>query len=94
MPSPAIRLEAALIRPQFAKAIRVFRHLAIVVVWGLQLAGIACYLHTMTIPFLNGGRNDQILAIDLGSRTTKAVVMDRSDKSLSLSLCGAGRSHL
>lgn len=31
----------------------------------------------MTIPFLNGGRNDQILAIDLGSRTTKAVLMDR-----------------
>lgn len=31
----------------------------------------------MTIPFLNGGRNDQILAIDLGSRTTKAVLLDR-----------------
>jgi type IV pilus assembly protein PilM len=38
----------------------------------------------MTIPFLNGGRNDQILAIDLGSRTTKAVLMDRVDKGLSL----------
>jgi type IV pilus assembly protein PilM len=39
----------------------------------------------MTIPFLNGGRNDQILAIDLGTRTTKAVLMDRVDKTLSLS---------
>jgi type IV pilus assembly protein PilM len=39
----------------------------------------------MTIPFLGGGRSDQILAIDLGSRTTKAVLMDRVDKSLSLS---------
>jgi type IV pilus assembly protein PilM len=39
----------------------------------------------MTIPFLSGGRNDQILAIDLGTRTTKAVLMDRADKSLTLS---------
>jgi type IV pilus assembly protein PilM len=39
----------------------------------------------MTLPFLNGGRSDQILAIDLGARTTKAVLMDRVDKGLSLS---------
>ena len=39
----------------------------------------------MTIPFLSGGRNDQVLAIDLGTRTTKAVLMERVDKSLSLS---------
>jgi type IV pilus assembly protein PilM len=38
----------------------------------------------MTIPFLNGGRGDQVLAIDLGSRTTKAVLMERADKGLSL----------
>ena len=38
----------------------------------------------MTIPFLSGGRNDQVLAIDLGTRTTKAVLMDRADKTLSL----------
>jgi type IV pilus assembly protein PilM len=39
----------------------------------------------MTFPFLNGGKSDQILAIDLGSRTTKAVLLDRVDKGLSLS---------
>jgi type IV pilus assembly protein PilM len=38
----------------------------------------------MTIPFLNGGRSDQILAIDLGTRTTKAVLLDRVDKGFSL----------
>ncbi len=38
----------------------------------------------MTFPFLNGGRSDQILAIDLGTRTTKAVLLDRVDKGLSL----------
>src|SRR5665213_3741103 len=39
----------------------------------------------MTIPFLNRGKNDQILAIDLGTRTTKAVLMERRDNGLSLS---------
>jgi type IV pilus assembly protein PilM len=40
----------------------------------------------MTIPFLNGGRTrDQIFAIDLGSRTTKAVLLDRQPDGLSLS---------
>ena len=39
----------------------------------------------MTFPFLNKGGSDQILAIDLGTRTTKAVLMDRADKGLSLS---------
>jgi type IV pilus assembly protein PilM len=39
----------------------------------------------MTFPFVNGGRSDQILAIDLGSRTTKAVLLDRVDKGLTLS---------
>jgi type IV pilus assembly protein PilM len=38
----------------------------------------------MTIPFLNRGGSDQILAIDLGSRTTKAVLFDRVDKGVSL----------
>ena len=38
----------------------------------------------MTFPFLNGGRSDQILAIDLGTRTTKAVLLDRTDNGLSL----------
>jgi len=38
----------------------------------------------MKIPFLNGGRSDQILAIDLGTRTTKAVLLDRVDKGFSL----------
>ncbi len=39
----------------------------------------------MTFPFVKGGRSDQVLAIDLGSRTTKAVLLDRVDKGLSLS---------
>jgi len=39
----------------------------------------------MTFPFLNGGKNDQILSIDLGSRTTKAVLLDRANGGLSLS---------
>src|SRR5579862_1805783 len=40
----------------------------------------------MTIPFLNGAKNrDQILAIDLGSRTTKAVILDRQPDGFSLS---------
>lgn len=39
----------------------------------------------MNIPFLKKGRVDQVLAIDLGSRTTKAVVMDRTDKGPCLS---------
>ncbi|HZM05885.1 MAG TPA: pilus assembly protein PilM [Candidatus Saccharimonadales bacterium] len=39
----------------------------------------------MTIPFLNRGKSDQILAIDLGTRTTKAVLMERRDNGLSLS---------
>lgn len=38
----------------------------------------------MTFPFLNGGKSSQILAIDLGARTTKAVLMDRVDNGLSL----------
>jgi len=38
----------------------------------------------MTFPFLNGGRSDQIVAIDLGTRTTKAVLLNRVDKGLSL----------
>jgi type IV pilus assembly protein PilM len=38
----------------------------------------------MTFPFLNKAGGNQILAIDLGSRTTKAVLMDRTDKGLSL----------
>ena len=37
----------------------------------------------MKFPFLNGG-SDQIMAIDLGSRTTKAVLLDRVDKGFSL----------
>lgn len=40
----------------------------------------------MTIPFLNGGgTRDQIFAIDLGTRTTKAVLLDRADSGFSLS---------
>jgi type IV pilus assembly protein PilM len=39
----------------------------------------------MTLPFLNHGKNDQILAIDLGTRTTKAVLMDRRDNGYCLS---------
>jgi type IV pilus assembly protein PilM len=38
----------------------------------------------MTFPFLNRGGSEQILAIDLGTRTTKAVLLDRTDKGLSL----------
>jgi type IV pilus assembly protein PilM len=38
----------------------------------------------MTFPFSKRGRNDQILAIDLGTRTTKAVLLDRADKGLRL----------
>src|SRR5271157_3223809 len=38
----------------------------------------------MTIPFLNRGGSNQILAIDLGTRTTKAVLLDRADKGVSL----------
>jgi type IV pilus assembly protein PilM len=39
----------------------------------------------MTFPFLNQGGGDQVLAIDLGTRTTKAVLLNRTDKGLSLS---------
>jgi type IV pilus assembly protein PilM len=39
----------------------------------------------MTFPFLNRGKNDQILSIDLGTRTTKAVLMDRRENGYSLS---------
>jgi type IV pilus assembly protein PilM len=38
----------------------------------------------MKFPFLKGGKSDQILAIDLGVRTTKAVLMDRTANGLSL----------
>ena len=38
----------------------------------------------MTLPFLKKGGSDQILAMDLGTRTTKAVLLDRADKGLSL----------
>jgi type IV pilus assembly protein PilM len=39
----------------------------------------------MTIPFFGGGRNrDQVFAVDLGSRTTKAVVLERRDNGFSL----------
>ena len=39
----------------------------------------------MTFPFLNGKKNrDQVFAVDLGSRTTKAVLLERSDKGYSL----------
>src|SRR5271163_4278106 len=38
----------------------------------------------MTFPFLNGGGSKQILAIDLGARTTKAVLLDRVDQGLRL----------
>lgn len=34
----------------------------------------------MTFSLLKGGKTSQILAIDLGSRTTKAVLLDRVDK--------------
>jgi type IV pilus assembly protein PilM len=40
----------------------------------------------MTIPFLNGSKKrEQIFAIDLGTRTTKAVLLDRRDNGFSLS---------
>ncbi len=40
----------------------------------------------MTNPFFSGSKKrDQIFAIDLGSRTTKAVLMDRRDDGFSLS---------
>jgi Tfp pilus assembly PilM family ATPase len=38
----------------------------------------------MTFPFLNKGGGDQILAIDLGTRTTKAVLLDRASDGLHL----------
>ncbi len=39
----------------------------------------------MTIPFLNGGGNrDQVLAVDLGARTTKAVLLERRENTFSL----------
>jgi type IV pilus assembly protein PilM len=51
----------------------------------LHLPGKECQDKAMTFPFLNRGGSDQILAVDLGARTTKAVLMDRTDKGLSLS---------
>ncbi len=40
----------------------------------------------MTIPFFNGGKNrDQLFAVDLGARTTKAVLLERRDDTFSLS---------
>jgi len=40
----------------------------------------------MTIPFFDGGKNrEQVFAVDLGSRTTKAVLLERRDNSYSLS---------
>ena len=39
----------------------------------------------MTIPFFGGGRKrDQVFAVDLGSRTTKAVLLERRDNGFSL----------
>ena len=39
----------------------------------------------MTLPFLKNGRNkDQVLAVDLGSRTTKAVLMERRENVFNL----------
>jgi type IV pilus assembly protein PilM len=39
----------------------------------------------MNMPFLNGGKNrDQVFAVDLGSRTTKAVLLERQDNTFSL----------
>ena len=39
----------------------------------------------MTIPFLNGGQNrDQVFAVDLGARTTKAVLLERKEGAFSL----------
>ena len=41
----------------------------------------------MNFPFLKGGgKKDQIFAVDFGTRTTKAVLMDRKDKDGSLTL--------
>ena len=40
----------------------------------------------MTMPFLSGGsKRDQIFAIDLGTRTSKAVLLDRTEGGFSLS---------
>src|SRR5271170_1649644 len=39
----------------------------------------------MKFSFLKGGGSKQILAMDLGTRTTKAVLLDRVDQGLSLS---------
>jgi type IV pilus assembly protein PilM len=39
----------------------------------------------MKFPFLNSGRNrDQVLAVDLGARTTKAVLLERRENDFSL----------
>src|SRR5580704_15830810 len=39
----------------------------------------------MNIPFLNGGKNrDQVFAVDLGTRTTKAVLLERRENTFSL----------
>ena len=38
----------------------------------------------MTFSLLKAGRSDQVLAIDLGTRTTKAVLLNRKDKGMSL----------
>jgi type IV pilus assembly protein PilM len=39
----------------------------------------------MTLPFLKNSRNrDQVLAVDLGTRTTKAVLLERKDNAFSL----------
>jgi type IV pilus assembly protein PilM len=39
----------------------------------------------MTIPFLKGDKKrDQVLAVDLGSRTTKAVLLERKDNTFAL----------
>src|SRR5271170_973126 len=35
--------------------------------------------------FKNGNRRDQLFAIDMGSRTTKAVLLDRREETFSLS---------
>src|SRR5580698_6517421 len=39
----------------------------------------------MNMPFLNGSKKrDQVFAVDLGSRTTKAVLLERRDNTFSL----------
>jgi len=39
----------------------------------------------MTLPFLNNGKNkDQVLAVDLGTRTTKAVLLERRENTFNL----------